>query len=373
MAKRGQGEGSISQRKDGRYMARLSVGDGKRLTFYGETREEVRDLLVTAQANKLKGTLVTGPRQTVTQFLESWLSDVAGPGVRPGTALRYQEIVELHVVPTLGKLTLSKLTPQHLSATYKLLGETLSAATVGHVHRVLHRALETAVRWGYVGRNPCDLVDPPKARRQEMHALNTEQVKTLLAAAQGDELEALYVLALTTGMRQGELLGLKWADVDLAAGTLQVQRSIGRVPGKGWVESEPKTAKGRRSIVLIPLAVNALKRHRAGQLQARLLAGLEWEDRDLVFCNAFGRPIEEPNLRARSFKPLLKKAGLPDIRFHDLRHSAASLLFALGVHPKIVQEQLGHSAISITLDTYSHAVPTLQAEAARKLDALLGG
>lgn len=368
--KRGNNEGSISQRADGRYVARLTV-DGKRVSYYGRTRDEVRAKLTTALADVQRGTFVAPDRQTVAEFLSDWLRDVAQPNVRPRTALRYEQFVRLQINPHVGSVRLTKLTPQHLVRLYRTLSTDLSPRSVNHVHRCLHSALETAVRWGLVARNVCDLVDPPRVPRVEMRSLSLEQSRALLLAAQGDPLEALYSLALTTGMRQGELLGLKWQDVDLSAGRVQVRRTLARVTGKGWVESEPKSAAGTRTVRLVSPVVSALQRHRAAQLEGRLRAGSEWEDRDLVFCNVFGRPLEVGNLTQRSFRPLLEKAGLPQIRFHDLRHSAASLLLLLDSHPRIVQEVLGHSSVNLTLGTYSHVQRGLHDEALDRLgDAL---
>jgi integrase len=223
-----------------------------------------------------------------------------------------------------------------------------------------------------VARNVCDAVRPPKVQAKEMRALSPEEARQLLTGAVGDPLEALYILAVTVGLRQGELLGLKWQDVDLDAGRLQVRRSIARVNGHGWLEQEPKSASSRRSVALTPLAVAALQRHRQRQLERRLKA-LAWEDNGFVFANEVGRPMTPQNLTKRSFHPLLERAGLPRMRFHDLRHTAATLLLAQGVHPKIVQEMLGHASISLTLDTYSHVTPSLQAEAAEKMQAIFSG
>jgi integrase len=204
-----------------------------------------------------------------------------------------------------------------------------------------------------------------------MRTLNGEQAQQFLAVAQGDPLEALYVLALTAGARQGELLCLKWEDIDLALCRMQIRRTITRLVNKGFTVSEPKTAKSRRIIHLTPLAIEALKQHRVKQNEARLAAGAAWDHQGWVFCNAVGRPIEAGNMIRRSFRPLLQKAGLPIIRFHDLRHSTASLLLSLGIHPKVEQELLGHSQISLTLDTYSHVIPALHEEAVKILSTLL--
>jgi len=223
-----------------------------------------------------------------------------------------------------------------------------------------------------VYRNVAELVTPPRAPRYEMQVLDVKQSRALLRAADGDRLEALYVLALTTGMRQGELLALRWRDVDFQSAALSVRGSLSR-SSAGLTVVEPKTAGSRRHIPLGTIAVDALRRHRVSQAAERLLRGPGWMDNDLVFANEVGKPIEASNLRRRSFEPLLKKAGVPRIRFHDLRHSAATLLLSQGSHPKVVSERLGHSRVSITLDLYSHVTPTLQREAALAFDALMAG
>ena len=373
--RRGHSEGSIFQRKDGLWAALVDLGysGGKRRrkALYGRTRRDVQQKLAATQRAVEKGLPVPSERQTLGQFLARWLEAVARPGLRPTTFTRYRELLTLHVIPVLGGRSLGKVTPQDLQGLYSSLGEKLAPRTVGHVHRVLHRALADALRWGLVGRNVCDTVKPPKVQAAEMRALSPDQARQLLSAAKGDPLEALYVLAVTVGLRQGELLGLKWQDVDLDGGRLQVRRSIAWLTGRRAIEQEPKSAKSRRSVALTPLAVDSLRHHRQRQVERRLVA-LAWEDKDLVFANEVGRPIEPGNLTRRSFQPLLERAGLPRIRFHDLRHTAATLLLAEAVHPKVVQEMLGHASIALTLDVYSHVTPTLQAEAAEKMQALMG-
>jgi len=241
---------------------------------------------------------------------------------------------------------------------------------VAHLHAVLHRALEQAAQWGLTPRNVAKLVTPPRPARREMATLSPEQARASLEAAEGDRLEALYVLALSTGMRQGELLALRWRDVDLEGGTLQVRATLQRTRD-GFQFAEPKTARSRRQVALTKPAVEALRRHRSRQLEERLQMGAAWEDNDLVFANEVGRPIEAGNLIRRSFHPLLDRAGLQHIRFHDLRHTAATLALGKGVHPKIVAEMLGHSQIAVTLDLYSHVTPTMQRQAAEALEAAL--
>jgi len=368
--KRGNAEGSIYKRADGRWAASVSLDRGWRKSFYGRTREDVAHKLTAALKAKQDGLPVVGERQTVGQYLASWL-DAVRPSLRPRTFSRYEQYIRLHAVPELGRLPLARLSPQHLQRLYaSRLAAGLSPTTVGHLHAVLHRALAQATRWGLVVRNVASLATRPRAQRQEMVTFSPEQAGSFLEAAQGDRYAALYTLALTTGMRQGELLALRWRDLDLEARTVQVRATLQRTRD-GFAFTEPKTTSSRRQVALTRAAVDALRRHRARQLEERL-AAIAWEDNGLVFANEVGRPVEATNLLRRSFHPLLERAGLPHIRFHDLRHTAATLLLAQGMHPKIVAEMLGHSAIAVTLDLYSHVTPTMQRQAADAMDAILG-
>jgi integrase len=275
------------------------------------------------------------------------------------------------VVPTLGRTTLSDVSPRDIQALYsQKISQGLSPRSVLHLHRVIHRALGHAQRWGLVDKNQADLVEPPRPEPREMRALSPDEARRVLEAAAGDRFEALYVLAMTTGMRQGELLGLRWRDVDVDTRSVRVTGSLQYIPGQGLRVSSPKTARSRRNVLLSELAAGALRRHRRRQDVERQ-GSAEWEDNDLVFPNRRGRPMYATNLLARSFAGLLKGAGVPKIRFHDLRHTAATLLLGQGVHPKVVSEMLGHTNTSITLDLYSHATPTMQREAAGAFDRLL--
>ncbi|HEY6284837.1 MAG TPA: site-specific integrase [Ktedonobacteraceae bacterium] len=377
MGKRGNGEGSIYfRRSDEKWVGSITLENRKRRVFYGKTRKEVQEKLKVALREQQQGTLVTAPRQTLSQFLTDWLENSQKQSVRPRTYERYEELVRLHIAPALGRYELQKLSAQHLQAFYaKKAEEGLSATTINHFHNVLHKALDTAMRWNLVARNVCDLVSPPRRKRYEVHPLTLDQVHKLLAVVEGHEMEALFKLALATGLRRGELMGLKWQDINLDTGTLQVRRLLSRVPskmpGKGYVEAEPKTQKSRRSVVIAPFALEALKHHRERQLEAKIKVGRLWQDHDYVFCTSIGTHLNPTRDMLDQLKALLKKAGLPDIRFHDLRHSAATLLLSVGVHPKVVQEILGHSQISITMDVYSHVLPGMQQDAMSRLNAIL--
>jgi integrase len=312
-----------------------------------------------------------GDKQSIAQYLVSWL-EMVKPTVRPSTWQRYRELLLLHAVPTLGKVRLSRLNAQHIQSLYAAKLESgLSPTTVHHLGTALHGALAKAERLGLVARNVCDLVDVPRMADHEMHVLTPQQVRTLLDTVHGDRLEALYVLAITTGMRQGELLALRWRDVDLGRGSVSVRATLRRMKQGGYTFAPPKTKRSQRQITLTQRAVEVLRRHRLHQNVERLESPV-WEDNDLVFPNTLGRPMDGTNLLHYHFYPLLKRTGLPRIRFHDLRHTAATLLLGRGVNPKIVSEMLGHASVGITLDTYSHVLPTMQQSAAAEMDAALG-
>jgi integrase len=246
----------------------------------------------------------------------------------------------------------------------------VSSNTVRILHAVLHRSLEQAVRWGMIERNPAKAVIRPKPCRKEIQTLNSHQVRQFLIAAQGSRYEALYYLAITTGLRAGELLGLKWNDLDWTKGHLHVQRQIQRVPGNGLALLEPKNAAGRRVVILGQTMMTVLDEHFKKQDYMRSFAGERWQEHGMIFTSQTGTCLDHRNVY-REFKEILRKAGLSDIRFHDLRHTAATLMLQEGIHPKIVQERLGHAQIYMTMDTYSHVLPAMQDEAAKKMDELI--
>lgn len=378
MGRRGNGEGSITRRKDGRYMARYTVQtpDGpKRKTIYGRTRAEVAEKLTTAMAERANGValIFDADKLTLGEYLERWLEDSVKGSVKPITHEGYERMVRVHISPALGHHKLVKLTPGHLQFFYQeRLRAGLAPSSVRYMHAVLHRALKQAHRWRLVRENAAAATDPPIPRPDEIRPLDADQVKTLLSAAKeaGDRLQALYVVAVTAGLRIGELSGLKWEDLDLERGTMQVRRILSRAKN-GPRFTTPKNGKGR-SITLTNGAVEALRSHRMRQNEARLGLGAEWQDNGLVFCREDGRPLTRDMVDRKSFKPLLKRAGLPEnTRLHDLRHTCATLLLSRGVHPKLVQELLGHATIAMTLDRYSHVLPSMGDQTARAMEAVL--
>lgn len=377
MGKRGHNEGTIYRhRATGLWAAQVTVGYDaagrpKRRTVYGKTRQEVAEKMARLLVETRQGILADPTRETVREFLERWLRDVVQPSVRPNTYLAYRNVVHRHIIPEIGALRLQKLAPAHVQAMLARRREAgLSPRMVQMCYETLRTALNRAVKWGLLPRNPCDAVERPKGDRRAMRPLTDEQARRLLAVARQDRLHALFLLALTTGLRLGELLGLTWNDVDLRTGRLRVRHQLQYTGGKPTLVP-PKSARGRRSVVLPPPAVEALRQHRRRQAEERLRAGEAWQDWGLVFCTEIGTPLHPSNVRNRVFRRLLEEAGLPRVRFHDLRHTCATLALQAGVHPKVVQEMLGHATIAVTLDTYSHVLPSLQEEAAARLHRIL--
>jgi integrase len=369
--RRGHNEGSIHKRKDGRWVSAMTVEGLRRKYYYGRTREEASSKLKAAMAAYSKGQAPsTNERLTIGQFLVDWLSETAKPTVRPSTYRGYEGKIRTHILPELANTRLVKLTPQKLEA---FLNEKrasgLSPQTVQHLRAILRAALSDAVKWGLVTQNVGALVDGPRVPHRDVQPLSADEAHSLLDAAKTHRLGALFSVALAVGLRQGEALGLSWTDLDLDSGTLSVRKTLQRVDGD-FVFVEPKTARSRRTIAVPSVAIAAVRTHRARQMEERLAAGPLWEDSGLVFTTATGRPLQGSNV-TRAFQQLLARAGLRRQRFHDLRHSCASLLLAQGVHPRVVMETLGHSQIALTMNTYSHVLPPLQREAAARMDEVL--
>lgn len=372
MTKSNYGEGSVFQRKDKRWVAQLKLENGKKNQVYRKTEKQAWAALGKMQREKEQGVLVSGSRQTVFAYLDQWLEKDHKHQVRVGTYANYRINLDSHIAPALGRIQLQKLTWEQVQSFYDSeLEKGLAPGTIKIIHGLLHRALDAAVKRGLVGRNVCDLASRPSLLRHEVTPFNEEQARRLLEVVSGQTLEGLITLALTTGMREGELLALRWGDINLDASSLQIRRTIQRISGHGLVESEAKTPMSRRNVTLPAFVVESLRRHRLRQLEFRVKMGDKWSKEDFVFSNRYGGYKDANQLRLE-FKRLLQAADLPVIRFHDLRHSAATILLGMGVHPKIVQELLGHSNISTTMDIYSHVLPSMQKEAMGKLDTLFG-
>jgi integrase len=368
--RRGRGEGSVFQRSDGVWTSTITIGydesgKRKRRTIYGNSKAAVLEKLTQLKHAASTGTLADPTRLTIREFLERWLEDVQRPNIRASTHARYVSLMATHITPHVGGVRLAKVQPLTIQGLYaKLTATGASGRTRELVHVVLRKAFKQAVLWGQLSRNPCDAVARPKPTKRTIRYFTAEETSQLLSAARGERLQALYVLAVSTGIRQGELFGLKWRDVDWNASAVAVQRTVDDLRGT-LIVGEPKTTRGRRRVELPAFAMQALREHRKAMFA-------EGHASDWIFCDTKGGLLRRGNVLRRSYFPLLKTAKLAPLNFHCLRHTAATLLLLQGTHPKVVQERLGHATISITLDTYSHVLPSMQRDAADKLDALLG-
>jgi integrase len=375
VSRRGRGEGTLSRRTDGRWQARLRLEDGTRQSFYGHSRQEVARKLKEAVDARDKGTLVTSGVFPLAQWLDQWLADYVEGNKAPSTHRRYSEVVRTHLKPELGHVRLKDLSLSHVQRLYRRLREKrLAMATIDLVDVVLHQALEAARRARYVATNVVADATPPKVDEVDTaeRAFTAEQIQVFCAAIVGHPYEQLWRLLLLTGLREGEALALRWSDVELQGTppTLSVRRALKRVPG-GYEFAAPKTRKGRRTLPLGRAAVETLGAQKI-KARERQLRAPAWEDLDLVFPNVLGRPLREDRV-LHEFKAVLRRAGLPERRVHDLRHTHATQLFRRGIHPKAVQELLGHSRIDITLDTYTGSVSGVLTEAVESLSDLLDG
>ncbi len=371
--RRGNSEGSIHQRANGRWVGCLHVGyesgKRKRKYLYGRTQAEVRTKVIAARHDLQQGQQPTDDRLTVAAYLDRWLQQVARPVVRASTYRSYEEIIRNHLSPTLGRRVLSRLSIAQVQEMLNLKRATLSATTVHRVHEVLRSALSQAEREQLVVRNVARLARPPAITRHEIQPFAPEEARLLLRAVHGGRWEGFYSLVVTAGLRLGEALGLRWQDVDLDGAVIHVRHSLAMIDGE-WQLAPPKTERSRRSIPLGDIAVAALRAHRARQAEMRLAAGDRWSDLDYVFSTETGLPLDQGNVR-RAHNRILRDAGLPHRRIHDLRHTCATFLIAQGMDLRVVMEVLGHSQISLTANTYAHVLPSLTREAASRLHAVL--
>lgn len=377
MAKRGNGEGSIYPFKRngvkvgyrGSYWID-TAGGPKRRYITGKTREDVAEKLAKAIYDRAGGLVFDAGTTTTGEYLTRWLSDSVRGTVRESTYRSYGRVVDGQLVPGVGRVKLAKLRPDHVRGLYRdMLDKGISTRTVQYAHTLLKRALTQAVHDGLIPRNVVEAVRPPKLKRDEVQPLNAAQVRALLEAASeaDDRLSTLYTVAVRTGMRPGEMLALRWSDVDLEAGTVQINRAL----SEGEF-TPPKTARSRRRINLSPATITALKSHRKRQLEERMARAGLWEDHGLVFPSSVGTPKSQRNLN-REFKSAAKRAGLPQhFKLYDLRHTCATLLLSRNIHPKYVQELLGHASIALTLDTYSHVIPGMDGGTGGAIDEALG-
>lgn len=314
------------------------------------------------------GVLVVPSKTTVAEFLERWLEDYVRPKLSLRGAERYESIVRTHLIPSLGNVPLTQLKPDHLQRHYAArLTDGLSPRTIRYHHTVIHKALQTALKWGLLGRNVADGADVPRAHSHEMQTWDEDEVETFLEAVKSTSYYTLFYTALFTGMRRSELLALRWKDVDLLLNQIYVQRGLHHLKDGSYAFSEPKSAKSRRTIALPPSLTLLLTEHYKKQRLDKGMLSIPLTDDDLVFSTPEGKPLR-PNTVSRAWTTLAARAHVRVIRLHDARHTHASLLLKKGIHPKIVQERLGHSSIQTTLDTYSHTTPGLQQAAAARFD-----
>ncbi|MDK2888324.1 MAG: hypothetical protein PWP72_1202 [Thermoanaerobacter sp.] len=387
--------GHLERRSDKSWTIVIDVGrdpaTGKRKRIYRAfrgTKREAEKEMARLIAELEKGTYIETSKITLGEYLLRWLEDYGKTRLAPTTYRRYSQIINLRVVPKLGMIPLGKLRPIHLQQFYRELLEEgkkngkegpLSAASITYHHRVIHKALGTAVKQQLIPVNPADAVELPKSpqviddvdSRENIKVLDAGQVETMLEAARETPYYALLFVAVRTGLRRGELLGLRWQDVDLKAGTISVRHALAYTPEKGIFFKPPKNKKSRRTIDISGEVVAVMKEHRKKQAEAKLFFGQQYEDHGLVFCQPNGKPMH-PDTPSSWFPEFLQRIGLPRLNFHCLRHTHASLLLQAGVDIKVISERLGHSSIRITYDLYSHLMPGMQKEAVDRLEKLLG-
>lgn len=371
--RRGRGEGSIFYREDRKvWIAELPLETGKSKYFSGKTYAEAQRQLNQAKLEQQQGILASGPKQTVKDFLNYWLEEVHKATLKVSTYALYRRHLDNHLIPQLGHIQLQKLKVDHVQAFLnKAQKEGLQASTIKLIYTILDAALNDAIQWKRLVVNICQGVKLPRQTQREVPLLGQEQARRFIQSAQGNRLDCIITLALTSAMRLGEILALRWEDIDVEKRELQVRHTVDYIKGQGWVETEPKTKSGRRTIRLTQIAVEALRKHRISQVEIRLKAGPAWEERGLIFPNRNGGYFRRPRLYA-IFKKLLQEAGLPDMHFHDLRHNAATILLTMGVSMKAVQEILGHGSIVTTMNIYGHVLPSTHREAMDDMDDWFG-
>jgi integrase len=366
---RGKNEGTLHQRENGTWRAQISL-QGRRLSFTAKTRRECQEWIKGTIRQVDEGMVYESSRVVLEDYIQGWLANVKVSRSK-NTWQKYEQSIRSYIIPKLGKVKIKDLRPDQVQALYnQLLDHDAGAYTVIKIHTILHGALEQAVRTGLIARNPVHYCQPPKEPVNEMVVLSDSQVSQFLLIAKGHRWDALYNLALTTGMRQMELLGLKWTDLDWIRQTLRVERQLMRQEHATIEFSTLKTRYSRRSIALGLKTVESLRMHQERQQSDRITAGDRWVETGLIFTSQVGTPIHYRNL-LRDFKALLKDAGLPPIRFHDLRHTAASLMLNAGIPAIVVSRRLGHARASITLDVYGHLIPSMQEEVADQIDDLV--
>ena len=367
---RGRNEGSISQRSNGTYRAQISSQNGQRFSASFKTKAEAQKWIRDQQIKLERGFDFQGSKISLGEYLPQWLENNK-TALREKTAHQYSQVMKKHIIPHIGNIPLKALNLAKVEHYYsKLIQAGTGTRTVRICHNIIHKALDKALRYGLVAYNPAHGATLPRYTHGEMQVLDEAQVSLFLIAAQNSPYRALYHLAVTTGMRQGELFGLKWSDLQWTKGILHLQRQFQKVPGQAWSFVEPKTKSGKRTMKLGEGTLQVLREHKEQQALRKEKTGDRWQDNDLVFPSSVGTPGDPSNLRI-DFNRTLARAGLSKIRFHDLRHTAASLLLNHNVPVIVVSKMLGHSKPSITLDIYGHLYNEMQDEAAEVMDRLV--
>ena len=369
--KRSHNEGTIYKRSNGKWRAQVSI-DGRRLSFTAKTKKEGLAWIRETTNQIDRGLTFEGADTTLEEYLSDWLNVVESSRSK-GTFSLYRWTVRKRINPYIGHIKLMELRPDRVPRFYHHLHKEGCSNHAVHVtHKTLRVALNHAIKLGLIGRNPCSGATPPKPKQTEMKFYDDIQVRKLLdtAVAIGDRFYPIYYLAIHTGMRQAELIGLKWEDVDWEHSTIQVKRQVRHFTGGSYTFTKPKSKSGKRTIILGKQALELLDQHKSEQQKMISLSHNGWEDLDLVFPSRVGTPLTASNVR-RAFRKLLKESGLPKIRFHDLRHTAASLMLNHGIPVLIASKRLGHSKPSITIDVYGHLMPSKQEEAAELMDNLM--
>jgi len=369
MPRRKKGKGSIYKRSDGKWRGQFWLGDDRK-SVTGRTKKEVEDKIKILEMEE-RGRLNNGRNLLYEDFLDSWL-ETKKNNVSVNTWSYYNQLVRDYIKPSLGMMILKDIKPGYIQKLYNEMSRKgIGARTVEKTHSVIRGSLNTALKYGLIILNPANATDPPRSQKKEMSYLELEEIEKLIKVGResNDRYYRIYYLAIITGMRQGELLALKWKKIDLEKGIIEVKQSLIRLPRGNLVIEKPKTKSSVRSIKIGEGTIEVLKEQKEIIKEERKVSKL-WKENDLVFPSTVGTPIDPTKILKR-FRNLLKKAGLPRIRFHDLRHTSASLMLNNGVDILVASRRLGHSKPSVTLDVYGHMLVTAQNEAAEKLEKLL--
>jgi integrase len=372
--------GQIIKRGENTWYVRIFLGrdaNGKQKyfnkTIHG-TKKDAQKFLTAKLREKDLGVFIEPASMSLNNFLDKYISEVAHNKVRERTLESYESLLRNHVRKPLGQKRLCDLQSYEIQKLYNDMKKAnLSPKTIRHVHNVLSPALKQAVKWRMINFNPCEICELPRMEKKEMKYFTPEETTKFLEFAKTDKYFACFLLAIETGTRPEEYLGLQWKDVDVVNNVISIRRALVFKNKGGFVFTELKTKKSRRSIPISKTLVSALKEHRKKQLEERMKLGASYQNYDLVFPSEIGTPLLHQNLTRRHFKPIRDNAKLPPIRLYDLRHTTATLLLSAGENPKVVSERLGHASIVLTLDTYSHVLPTMQAEATNKIEKLMSG